>query len=187
MYLDPPNPPFNHHSRRESSTSSTLQGGDDSRFGYTSPISSPSRSRNSFSAPDVAGMHSGGSNVSLSVNYLPHKFSNPLLSSAGQRRRRPYSDTKSRGTRPGAGVPKMGGGVDAFRRGEARMGGPEDDEDIGRVVENGSNPQWDKKSPKSQGPTKPRWNKFKWTLFFTNLLVSTIPYPQLSNLNRTTS
>ncbi|KJA23081.1 hypothetical protein HYPSUDRAFT_1081494 [Hypholoma sublateritium FD-334 SS-4] len=173
MYLDPPNPPFNARSDRESS-SSTIQGGDDGRFGYASPISSPSRSRNSFSGPDGTGLTSADSNVSLTVNYLPHKFSNPLLSSAGQRRRKPYRELKGRGDFSlGAGViPKMGGGVEAFRRGESRMGGADDDDDDSERVEDGSGASWMKKPSTTKASPKLRWNKFKWTLFFTNLLAS---------------
>lgn len=172
MYLDPPNPPFNARSGRESS-SSTIQGGDDGRFGYASPISSLSR-RNSFSGPDSTALTSADSNVSLTVNYLPHKFSNPLLSSAGQRRRKPYRELKGRGDFSlGAGVvPKMGGGVDAFRRGESRMGGADDDDDDSERVEDGSGASWAKKPSNIKASPKLRWNKFKWTLFFTNLLAS---------------
>ncbi len=42
-----------------------------------------------FLGPDGTALTSADSNVSLTVNYLPHKFSNPLISSAGYRRRKP--------------------------------------------------------------------------------------------------
>ncbi|KAF8957828.1 hypothetical protein BDZ97DRAFT_1593524, partial [Flammula alnicola] len=109
-------------------------------------------------------------NVSLSVNYLPTKFSQPRLASGGQRHRRPHGK-KRRDLSPGAGlVPKMGGGVDAFRSGEARMGGPEDDDEDERAEDGGGKPRFGKGTPKKTN-RKLRWNKFKWTLFFTNLLL----------------
>ena len=60
-----------------------------------------------------------------------------------------------------AEVPKRGGGREAFRSGEARMPGV-GDEDYDGVI------------PREGGKTKPRlrWNKFKWTLFAANTLVS---------------
>jgi hypothetical protein len=169
MSLGPPNPPFN----RNESSASSLQGDDANRYRYSSPVSSRSRSRNSFSAPDGSGpgLSTADSNVSLTVNYLPSKFSNPQLV---QRRRRPHRSSKGRGDlTPGAGVmPKMGGGVEAFRSGEARMSGVnDDDDDDHHGVEDGSSAGWAKKSPRHG---KPRWNKFKWTLFFTNLIASAL-------------
>lgn len=179
MSLNPPNPPFNRNESSASSTSS-LQGDDAGRFRYSSPVSSPSRSRNSFSAPDSAGLglSTAESNVSLTVNYLPTKFSNPQLV---QRRRRSHRNPKSRGDlSPGAGVvPKMGGGVEAFRSGEARMSGVEDDDDDHHRVEDGSSSGWAKKPPRH---SKPRWNRFKWTLFFTNLIASALLPSCMRNL-----
>jgi len=63
----------------------------------------------------------------------------------------------------------MGGGVDAFRSGEARIGGPGDDDDDEMEVENGSGGRLFRKGTgKSK---KMRWNMFKWVLFCTNLVV----------------
>lgn len=94
------------------------------------------------------------SSLSLSVNYLPSKFSDAVL----------YNGLKNRGKafHPG---PKRGGGREAFRSGEARMPG-DGDEDYDGIQ--GSF------FTKEGGRTKPRlrWNGFKWTLFFSNFLVS---------------
>ncbi|KAF8196095.1 tetraspanin Tsp2 family [Pholiota molesta] len=100
MSLGPPNPPFNRNESSHPRCRATTRTVTDTR------------------AP----------NVSLTVNYLPSKFSNPQLV---QRRRRPHRSSKGRGDlTPGAGVmPKMGGGVEAFRSGEARMSGVDDDDD----------------------------------------------------------
>lgn len=92
-------------------------------------------------------------NVSLTVNYLPTKFSLPH--SPGIHKR------KGKGAIDAADVPKRGGGREAFRTGEARMPGV-GDEDYDGVI------------PREGGKTKPRlrWNKFKWMLFVSNTLVS---------------
>ena len=94
------------------------------------------------------------SNLSLSVNYLPAKFSDAVL----------YNGLKNRGKSFPLG-PKRGGGREAFRSGEARMPG-DGDEDYDGIQ--GSF------FTKEGGRTKPRlrWNGFKWSLFFSNVLVS---------------
>lgn len=91
---------------------------------------------------------------SLSINYLPTKFSDAVL----------YNGLKNRGKGLHLG-PKLGGGREAFRSGEARMPG-EGDEDYDGVQGSFFG--------KEGGRTRPRlrWNKFKWTLFVSNLLVS---------------
>lgn len=90
------------------------------------------------------------SNVSLSVNYLPSKFSSTLVA-PGTRKRRSGKE--------GMGL-KRGGGVEAFRSGEARVAG-ENDEDYDGVVF----------APGRVGRKRLKWNKFKWVLFTANLLV----------------
>jgi len=63
-------------------------------------------------------------------------------------------------------VPKRGGGVEAFRSGEARMPGEGDDDYDG---------VWFGGKGSAAGPKKKlRWNKFKWMLFLANILVSCI-------------
>ncbi|KAF7331643.1 hypothetical protein MKEN_00044000 [Mycena kentingensis (nom. inval.)] len=100
-------------------------------------------SRGSSPAPTL-----DGSTISLTVNYLPSKL--PALSSASSRKRRST-----------AGVPgyyrKPGGGVDAFRSGEARMGGAQDEDYDGVMF--------------GAKGRKARWTKFKWILFFANTLL----------------
>jgi hypothetical protein len=99
----------------------------------------------------------GDPSLSLSVNYLPTKFSDAVL----------YNGLKNRdrGFQPG---PKRGGGREAFRSGEARMPG-DGDEDYDGL-------QGGIFGKKEGGRTRPRlrWNRFKWTLFFSNLLVSPV-------------
>ncbi|KAF9225133.1 hypothetical protein BS17DRAFT_778196 [Gyrodon lividus] len=96
--------------------------------------------------------------VSLSVNYLPTKFSTGLLSPA-PRRRRGKADPQ---------LPKRGGGREAFKSGEARM--PEEgDEDYDGITGG-----WFGGKGKEGGHTRPRmrWNKFKWALFTANICLS---------------
>lgn len=90
--------------------------------------------------------------TSLSVNYLPSKFSNAVV-------------TKRRKSGKGAGghmLPKQGGGREAFRSNEARMPGEGDDDYDGMEFN------------KEGGRTRPKghWNRFKWCLFVANTLVS---------------
>ncbi|EJD00657.1 uncharacterized protein FOMMEDRAFT_136097 [Fomitiporia mediterranea MF3/22] len=94
-------------------------------------------------------------NNSLSVNFFPSKFSYPFLSPGGMYKR------KGKGGKGGAAViPKQGGGREAFKSGEARMPGEKDEDYDGVDMTRGT---W---------KSKLRWNRFKWILFCTNLLVS---------------
>lgn len=104
------------------------------------------------------------SGMSLSVNYLPTKFSNSMLNQGTARRR-----ARKKGLADGEGlhgslkVAKIGGGVDAFRSGEARMPIEGDDDYDGVNLANGA---W------SKSMKYMKWTKFKWILFFANLIVS---------------
>ncbi|KAL5529824.1 hypothetical protein ACEPAF_6081 [Sanghuangporus sanghuang] len=90
------------------------------------------------------------STASLSVNYVPNKFS--LIASPGLQKRR--STVKG----PSG---KTGGGREAFRSNEARMPDANDDDYDG--VDN---------IKLSQMRPKLRWNRFKWILFISNFVVS---------------
>ncbi len=92
--------------------------------------------------------------ASLSINYLPSKFSNTLI-----------TKRKKNGKDVDYMLPKQGGGREAFRSNEARMPGDGDDDYDG--VTSG----W---FGKEGGRTRPklRWNRFKWTLFVANFIVS---------------
>ncbi|TFK34024.1 hypothetical protein BDQ12DRAFT_614170 [Crucibulum laeve] len=116
--------------------------------------SSPS-SHNSSSSLPLRPPAIDTSSVSLSVNYQPTKFSAALISPGGASIRK----RKNKGIDPQ--VPKRGGGVEAFRSGEARMPG-QGDEDYDGVTSG-----WFGSKGK-----KMRWNKFKWTLFVANLLLT---------------
>lgn len=98
--------------------------------------------------------------ISLSVNYLPNKFSSGLLSPT-PRRRRP---AKANDDHPV--MHKRGGGREAFKSREPRMPA-EGDEDY-----DGITGRWF--GGKDGGHTRPRmhWNRFKWALFIANLALS---------------
>ncbi|GJJ12625.1 hypothetical protein Clacol_006868 [Clathrus columnatus] len=116
--------------------------------------SAPGSLRADASMRSVPNPFSDKESVSLSVNYLPSKFSRPH--SPGSYRRRKKGDNGEEDV----DVPKRGGGREAFRTGEARMPGL-GDEDYDGVM------------PDSTGKRpRMRWNKFKWTLFCSNLLLS---------------
>jgi len=134
MPLEPPNAPFASSPRGSQSS--------------LSPATSTPLLRND----------STGSPVSLSVNYMPSKFSTALMTPGVGRRRK--------GKGMSANVPKRGGGREAFKSGEARMPGEGDDD------YDGVNSGWF--GGKDGGRTKPRmrWNRFKWILFFSNVTVS---------------
>jgi len=114
-------------------------------------ISPTTRSRGS----SPASLSHEVSNGSLSLNYLPKKFSSRMLN-AGNPRRRKNAKKGDQGLDPK--FPKRGGGIEAFRSGESRMPSEGDDD---------SDP-W--LAGKKRGK-KMKWNRFKWILFCTNLLV----------------
>lgn len=113
------------------------------------PITSESRS-SSFTRD-----RRDSSNVSLSVNYLPTKFSSTLVSSGGRRRKGAGKDDSRLGV-------KRGGGVEAFRSGTARVAGENDEDYDGVVFAKG----------RVGKRNRLKWNKFKVVLFVANLLVS---------------
>ena len=85
----------------------------------------------------------------LTVNYVPSKFSTALVApNTGPYRRKGRGDP--------LGLPKRGGGVEAFRSGEARIGNIYDD---------------DYNDGYSKGKKKMKWTKFKWILLIANTLV----------------
>jgi hypothetical protein len=62
-------------------------------------------------------------------------------------------------------LPKLGGGVEAFKSGEARMPGENDDD------YDGVSSSWFGGRTGGHAKPKLRWNKFKWALFVANVLV----------------
>ncbi|KAG6900279.1 hypothetical protein C0993_000467 [Termitomyces sp. T159_Od127] len=129
------------------------------------PSFAPSGSQTSLTSPLGKNPAMDSSGVSLTINYLPHKFSSTLLS-PGPRKRK--------GKDGAPGMPKRGGGVEAFKSGEARMPG-QNDEDYDGVSGDFFGARHGKK--------KLRWNKFKWFLFASNTLHLGCPpecRPQLS-------
>ncbi|KZT73387.1 hypothetical protein DAEQUDRAFT_703788 [Daedalea quercina L-15889] len=114
-----------------------------------------SRSTSSVLSNDglTSGADSEDKRVSLTVNYLPAKFSTTLLSE-GPKRRKAWRNSDSP-------LPKQGGGREVFRRNEARMPG-DDDEDLDGV-------EFDEHTGGHARP-KQRWNRFKWMLLVANLI-----------------
>ncbi|KAJ7083779.1 hypothetical protein C8R44DRAFT_651868 [Mycena epipterygia] len=103
--------------------------------------------------------------TSLSINYLPSKFSDALAAGGPRRRRR---------GKEGVTEPAMarGGGVDAFRKGEARM--PEDRDDL--------HPSPERKGWFDRSETGARWTRFKWVLFLFNVAYSVLGLTALIGL-----
>lgn len=85
---------------------------------------------------------------SLSITYIPSKFSRPLSPGVSYR--------KANKSGPD-GLVKRGGGREAFANGASRMPGAGDDDYDG--LHSGSK------------VGKLRWNRFKWIIFFTNTVV----------------
>ena len=98
--------------------------------------------------PPLSIAHSLTTNT-LSGSYLPSKFPEP----------RSLHQRRGKGVR--SAYPKLGGGREAFGSKEARMPEEKDEDYDGVDV---SRAQW-----KDPGPL--RWNRFKWTLFCTNIMV----------------
>ncbi|KAJ3747563.1 hypothetical protein DFH05DRAFT_821584 [Lentinula detonsa] len=105
--------------------------------------------------------------ISLTVNYVPSKFSGALLEPSRPRRRRPKNAMSGVGA---MGIPR-GGGIDAFRTGEARIPG-ENDEDYDGVNVSKSWRIGNKFFRRTKQHTKLRWNTFKIILFVSNAVFS---------------
>ncbi|KAG8852703.1 hypothetical protein FRB96_008559 [Tulasnella sp. 330] len=93
---------------------------------------------------------------SLSINYLPSKFSRPH--SPGISYRKANTGGKK-------GGPKRGGGRDAFADGAARMPGANDTDYDGIAVDG-----WFQGKPMNL--QRLHWNRFKWILIFMNTLLT---------------
>ncbi|TFK22474.1 hypothetical protein FA15DRAFT_644160 [Coprinopsis marcescibilis] len=152
---------------------------------FAQRTSSPAFSSGS-SREDSPGLADSRSrlNVSLSTHFLPSKFSSTMLDAGPRRRRMKGKDIEMDPLR----IPKMGGGVEAFRAGEPRMGGGRDDDDDyhnyghedSRATTTSRTGLWTfwKKDggiggnsrTGSSSAKKMRWNRFKWTLFFSNVI-----------------
>lgn len=128
-------------SRPVSTTSSTYPMLAESRY---DPPSAPFTPR-----PFLLSRPASPSSTSLTVNYVPSKFSTALVApDTGPYRRKGRGDP--------LGLPKRGGGVEAFRSGESRIGNIYDD---------------DYNDGYSKGKKKMKWTKFKWILLIANTLV----------------
>ncbi|CAE6408430.1 unnamed protein product [Rhizoctonia solani] len=126
--LAPPNAPFAGGGKRQSFVSATS--------------ASPSASQKNFR-----------DSASLSINYVPAKFSRPHSPGIHNRKGGKASE------------PKRGGGLDAFGQGHNRMA-DRDDEDY-EGVQFGTGPGWS-----SNKKPRLRWNRFKWILFVLNLCLT---------------
>ncbi|ELU41841.1 tetraspanin Tsp2 family [Rhizoctonia solani AG-1 IA] len=121
------------------------------------PPSAPFAKRQSVasngSASPSASQKNFRDSASLSINYVPAKFSRPH--SPGIHNRKGAKGAE----------PKRGGGLDAFGQGHNRMA-DRDDEDY-EGVQFGSGPGWS-----SNKKPRLRWNRFKWILFILNILLT---------------
>jgi hypothetical protein len=138
---------------------SSLLGAGEGSTRAVSPFGlNPGERPGSLRAASVLGMNTENrASTSLSLNYVPAKFSS-VLASGARRRRRGGEE---------AAEPAMarGGGVDAFRKGEARM--PDDRDDLHPVT---SRRGWFDRSE-----MRSRWTRFKWVLLFFNFVVRLVP------------
>lgn len=149
------------------SESNTQPGSSSSHHGdSTSAATSTTNLFNSFRhvSPSTQSLD----NSSLTVNYLPRKFSSTILNPANPRRRK--------NTKPGAPAtfPKRGGGVEAFRSGESRIPDPSvngDDAYYG-VYDRSPGVKTEVFGTGERRAKKSKWNKFKWILFVSNLLLT---------------
>ncbi|KAI0640324.1 hypothetical protein C8Q77DRAFT_1044304 [Trametes polyzona] len=91
--------------------------------------------------------------TSLSVNYLPSKFSSTMLAGGVKRRKGKGLDDIH--------IPKRGGGREAFKANESRMPGDGDDDYDGVTF-----------GPHGGRKGRLRWNRFKWVLFVANTVFS---------------
>ncbi|CAA7261194.1 unnamed protein product [Cyclocybe aegerita] len=203
MRLDPPKAPFNSSNPFRSGSSSpvatqgsevnTLSAGPGGSSAALIPVT-PISSRDASPAPRYSRRESAGglthaeSNVSLSVNYLPTKFSSGNLAALEEGPRRRVGRSGRERELSESGVPKMGGGVDAFRTGEARIAGhaDEDEDEESDLMEDGNSRMWFGRGGGggiSKGVTrhrKPlRWNKFKWTLLVANFALTIYSFAAL--------
>lgn len=153
-------PPSSRSSRRASLAGSAYSAAGSTRHmladynptSHSPSPSSPGDSAQHLTVPRYTGLPSGAnspttsaSGVSLSVNYLPAKFSDNILNARARLRGSGMSGGGKKGLVGGAGgVPKTGGGLAAFKSGEGRIGG-----------------------------ATLRWTRFKVILCITNTLVLT--------------
>ncbi|TEB28017.1 hypothetical protein FA13DRAFT_1633628 [Coprinellus micaceus] len=201
--LNPPSAPFARDTPSPSSRGSSPGPGRIPSSASNIPILGASTSSDSFtrghrySETGIVGLStlpSDASNVSLSVNYLPSKFSSGMLNMEardGARRRRGKG-----GTVNGVRLPKMGGGREAFGSTVARMAGEddEDEDDEFRMANSSGGTSMANSSGSNQGRSwafwksnrgrsdtapisslpkkKMRWTRFKWILCVCNTLLS---------------
>ncbi|KAJ4482399.1 hypothetical protein J3R30DRAFT_2167183 [Lentinula aciculospora] len=124
---------------------------------------SPSSSGSAMPSP------SGSStNISLTVNYVPLKFSGALLESSRPRQRKSKNAMSGVGA---MGIPR-GGGIDAFRSGEARMPAENDDDYDGVNVSSAWRFGDERSKRRATKNTELRWNTFKIILFLSNTIFS---------------
>ncbi|KIL71224.1 hypothetical protein M378DRAFT_65316 [Amanita muscaria Koide BX008] len=153
------------------SESNTQPGSSSSHHGdSTSAATSTTNLFNSFRTPLhlSPSTQSLGDSSSLTVNYLPRKFSSTILNPANPRRRKNTAFPKSGAP---ATFPKRGGGVDAFRSGESRIPDPSVNGDDAYYGVDAHSPGAKTEVFGGQRRAKKsKWNKFKWILFVSNLL-----------------
>ncbi|KZV64750.1 tetraspanin Tsp2 [Peniophora sp. CONT] len=146
------------HSRPESTHSSVYSAANSTRhmLAKPNPPFAPSAMASS-NGPNSPLLRAGSpSAASLTVNYLPSKFSDALVYNGLRRRQRAAGGVP--------GMPKRGGGTNAFKAGEARVAA-EGDEDY-----DGVQGGWFGGQAGAPKKTKLSWNRFKWILFLSNII-----------------
>lgn len=144
--------PTSHSSRRNSFAGSAYSQAASTRHILSDPADMGYATPKTLAPSPFNSLRADSTGVSLSVNYVPHKFSDAMLGGSTRKRRNNVEST--------FGLPKFGGGVDAFKSGESRIPGLNDEDDAGGL--GGKNPRTGRRS---------RWTRFKWILFFANILV----------------
>ncbi|KAF7783844.1 hypothetical protein Agabi119p4_9 [Agaricus bisporus var. burnettii] len=142
-----------HSSRRNSFAGSAYSQAASTRHILSDPADMGYATPKTLAPSPFNSLRADSTGVSLSVNYVPHKFSDAMLGGSTRKRRNNVEST--------FGLPKFGGGVDAFKSGESRIPGLNDEDDAGGL--GGKNPRTGRRS---------RWTRFKWILFFANILLS---------------
>ncbi|KAF7300364.1 hypothetical protein HMN09_00919700 [Mycena chlorophos] len=170
--FDPPAPirPFSGYERTRTTSADTRTTLFDAAHSR-----SPSVAMSLSALAAASGGEGNRASTSLSLNYVPSKFSDVLVHPGARRRRRHNSETgqrllKAEKGQAGAGglvrAPTMarGGGVDAFRRGEARVADDRDD----------LHPPVGKKGWMDRAEATSRWTRFKWVLFVFNVVYTIV-------------
>lgn len=167
--LLPPRPPFAHPLSRTQSSPKSLRS-----LSETTSLNPPPSFNPLGKEIDK--------DVSLSINYFPLKFSSPRNTGIYNRKRKELDEAFELEIDAQIGLPKRGGGRNAFREGEARMAGVGDEADEQDDTEGADAAAPTNRKNKKLFPARTgvphikrrlRWNLFKWCLFIANAIHTT--------------